>query len=162
LQRYLVDKQDDDNFLKVDLATSLLETEGNNLSEEQKDILGTVKKINVVAYPLKTGKQADYETEKQSVKTIIASEEYKTLSTMTRDNMNITLKYMGEETAIDEVIVFASDDEKGFAVFRLLSDDMRPDQMLKLVNSLESGDLDLNKLSGIGKMFGDTMDIEIE
>ena len=37
LQRYLVDKQEDDNFVKVDVAASLLKTESNNLSQEELD-----------------------------------------------------------------------------------------------------------------------------
>ena len=64
-----------------------------------------------------------------------------------------TLKYLGEEDAISEIIVFASDDEKGFALFRLLGDNMRPDQMIKLMNSIEKGDLDVSKLSSIGGLF---------
>jgi len=153
LQRYLVDKQDDDRFLKVDIATSLFLAEENNLSQEQRDILNTIKKINVVAYPLKSGKEADYESEKAIIKGIINQEKYKTLGSMKSKDMQFTMKYLGEETAIDEVVVFASSSEKGFGIFRLLCDDMRPDQALKLMNSMESGDLDLSKISGIGEMF---------
>ena len=61
LQRYLVDRQDDDSFLKIDIAASLLQTDNNNLSQEEKDVLKTVKKINVVAYPIKGENTADYE-----------------------------------------------------------------------------------------------------
>ena len=63
-----------------------------------------------------------------------------------------TLKYLGEEDAIDELIVFASDSEKGFAVFRLLGENMRPDQMMTLMSSIENGDLDLSKFSGLGDL----------
>lgn len=155
LQRYLVDKQDDDRFLKVDVATSLFMAEENNLSEEQKDILNTIKKINMVAYPVKSGNEADYENEKAKVKDIINQEQYKTLGMVKSKDMQLTMKYLGEETAIDEVIVFASSSDKGFGVFRLLCDDMRPDQALKLMNSMENGDLDLSKISGIGDMFSE-------
>ena len=69
--------------------------------------------------------------------------------------MHMTMKYVGKETAIDEVIVFASSSEKGFGIFRLLCDDMRPDQALKLMKTMERGDLDLSKLSGIGEVFSE-------
>ena len=39
LQRYIVDRQDDDSFLKIDIAASLLQTDSANLSQEEKDIL---------------------------------------------------------------------------------------------------------------------------
>ena len=64
-----------------------------------------------------------------------------------------TLKYVGEEDAIDEIIVFASDDEKGFALFRLLGDNMEPAKMIKLMNAIEKGDVDVSKLTSIGKIF---------
>jgi len=153
LQRYLVDKQEDDRFLKVDIATSLFQNDENNFTEEEKEILNTIKKINVVAYPVKSGDIAEYESEKAVVKGIIDQEEYKTLGSVKSKDMHMTMKYVGEETAIDEVIVFASSEEKGFGVFRLLCDDMRPDQALKLMKTMERGDLDLSELSGIGDMF---------
>ncbi|WP_339702006.1 DUF4252 domain-containing protein [uncultured Marixanthomonas sp.] len=150
LQQYLVDKQDDDKFLKVDLATSLLQNENSDFTQEEKDILATVKKINVVAYPLKGENITDYQTEKDKVKSILAEEKYKTLLKMGSNNRGATLKYTGEEDAIDELIVFASDEERGFAVFRLIGDKMRPDKMMKLMNSIDNGDINIDQLSGIG------------
>ena len=64
LQRYLVDKQDDDNFLKIDIAASLLQTDSSTLTQEEKDILATVKKINVVAYPIKDNNNENYDAER--------------------------------------------------------------------------------------------------
>ena len=153
LQRFLVDKQEDNRYLKIDLATSLLQSDQSNFSEDEQAILNSVKKVNVVAYPVKNGNVEEYKAEKAIVKEILAQEKYKTLSSIKSNGMHITLKYLGEEDAIDEVIVFASSEEKGFGVFRLLCDDMRPDQILKLMNSVQRGDLDISKLSGIGDIF---------
>lgn len=153
LQKYLVDKQDDDKFLKVDLAASMLQPDDSTLTEEQRDILNTVKKVNVVAYKIKDGNTAEYETEKAKLASIMNQEKYKTLIKYGSNNRGATLKYLGEEDAIDEVIVFASDSDKGFAVFRLLGENMRPDQMIKLMNSIDNGDIDVSKLSGIGELF---------
>ena len=153
LQRYLVDRQDDDSFLKVDIAASLLQTDSNSLTQEEKDILATVKKINVVAYPLNGDNDAQYEVKKQELKDILNQDKYKTLMKFGSNKRGAILKYLGEEDAISEIIVFASDDEKGFALFRLLGDNMRPDQMIKLMNSIEKGDLDISKLSSIGGLF---------
>jgi len=153
LQRYLVDKQDDDKFLKVDVATSLLQSDSNSFTQEQKDILETVKKVNVVAYKIQNDNLAEYETEKEKLASIMNQDKYKTLIKFGSNNRGATLKYLGEEDAIDEVIVFASDVEKGFAVFRLLGENMRPDQMIKLMSSIDNGDIDVSKLSGIGELF---------
>jgi hypothetical protein len=152
LQKYLVEKQDDDAFLKIDIATSLLQTEGNNLSQEEKDILETVKKINIVAFPIKDSNEADYSTNMAEAKNILKQEKYKTLMKFGSNNKGATLQYLGEEDAIDELIVFASDSNKGFAVFRLLGDDMRPDQMIKLMSSIDNGDIDMSALNSIGDL----------
>lgn len=155
LQKYLVEKQDDDKFVKMDIAASLLQGRNSNFTQEEKEILSTLKKVNVVAYPIKENDTADYEKEKQELKSILDQEQYKELTRIKRNDWDATLKYTGEEDAIDEVIVFASDDRRGFAVFRLLGEDMRPDQMLKLMKSAERGDLDVSKLEGFGEIFKD-------
>lgn len=153
LQKYMVEKQDNDKFLKVDIATSLIDNKSNNLTQEAKDILKTIKKINVVAYPIKNDDSLSYEVEKEEVIKILNNENYKTLIRFGSPSRGATVKYVGEDDAIDEFIVFASDEEKGFTVFRLLGDNMKPDQMLKLMNSVEKGDLDISQLNGIGELF---------
>ena len=155
LQKYLVEKQDDDKFVKMDFAASLLQGRNSNFTQEEKDILNTIKKVNVVAYPIKENDTADYEKERAELKAILDQEEYKELTRFKSNEWNATLKYTGEEDAIDEVIVFASDNNRGFAVFRVLGENMRPDQMLKLINSAERGDLDVSKFESFGEIFKD-------
>ena len=153
LQRYIVDRQDDDSFLKIDIAASLLQTDSANLSQEEKDILKTIKKINVVAYPIEEGNVSAYEVKMQVLKTILDQDRYKTLMKYGSNKEGAMLKYVGLEDAIDEIIVFVRNDEKGFALFRLLGDDMRPEQMIKLMTAIEKGDVDISKLNSIGKIF---------
>lgn len=153
LQKYLVEKQDDSKFVKIDLATSLLQGKNSNFSEEEKEILKTIKKVNVVAYPITNGDTADYKVEKMELESILEQPQYKDLTRIKSNDWNAQLKYTGEEDAINEVIVYASDNERGFAVFRLLGENMRPDQMLKLMNSAERGDFDLSAFSGLGDLF---------
>ena len=153
LQRYIVDRQDDDSFLKIDIAASLLQTDSANLSQEEKDILKTIKKINVVAYPIEEGNVSAYEVKMQVLKTILDQDRYKTLMKYGSNKEGATLKYVGLEDAIDEIIVFVRDDKKGFALFRLLGDNMRPEQMIKLMTAIEKGNLDISKLNSIGNIF---------
>ncbi|MCF6307194.1 MAG: DUF4252 domain-containing protein [Flavobacteriaceae bacterium] len=153
LQRYLVDRQDDDAFLKVDIAASLLQAKDADFSQEEKDILATVKKINVVAFPLKGENVANYEVKKKELKDIINQKQYKTLMKFDSNNKGAVLKYLGEEESIDEVIIFVSDDEKGFALFRLLGKNINPAQIIKLMNSIEKGDMDISSLKSIGNIF---------
>lgn len=153
LQEYLVEKQDDSKFVKVDLPSSLLDTKQSDLDAEQKEILKTVKKMNVVAYPIKDGNDTEYQSEKKKVKTILDHEKYQLLSKMNFGGTSVTLKYVGEEDSIDEVIVLASDDTKGFAVIRLLGNNMRPEKVMELMSSMDKNGADLTQLSSVIGMF---------
>ena len=87
------------------------------------------------------------------MKDIIDQEQYKMLMKYGSNKQGATLKYLGEEAAIDEIIVFASDYEKGFALFRLLGEKMKLAKMIKLMNAIKKGDLDVSKLESIGNIF---------
>lgn len=52
-------------------------------------------------------------------------------------NGNVTVNYLGEEDAIDEVVIFGSDNEKGFAVVRVIGENMNPANILKLTQELK-------------------------
>lgn len=155
LQKYLVQKQDDPKFMKVDIPPSLLEGTSSNFTPEEREIFNTIKKVNVVAYAIKEDDTAEFELEKKELESILAQDQYKELTRIKSNDWNATLKYTGEEDAIDEVIVFASDNNRGFAVFRLLGENMRPDQMLQLMKSAERGEMDFSQLNGLMKGFKD-------
>ena len=152
LQEYLVDKQEDNNFVKVDLATSLLYAEEDKLSIEQKDVLKTVKKINVVAYPIKDN-EAEYKAERTKILDILSQERYQTLLKVGSNKQGVTLKYLGEEEAIDEVIIYGNDNEKGFIVFRLLGKDMKPGDMIRMIETMDKDNINLSALEGIEALF---------
>lgn len=44
LQKYIVEKQNDNDFITIDLPSSLILTENNNLSEEQLETVKSIKK----------------------------------------------------------------------------------------------------------------------
>lgn len=152
LQEYLVDKQEDDAFVKVDLATSLLYAEENKLTAAQKKVLKTVKKINVVGFPLKDNAD-EYNLERKKIKDILAQEKYQTLMTMGSNKQGMSLKYVGEEDAIDEMIVYGNDNERGFIVFRLIGDDMKPEDMIRMLETMDKDNVDLSAFETIEALF---------
>jgi len=158
LQKYLVDKQSDSQFIKIDLPTSLILTDDIELSVDQLEVLETIKKINIVAFPIKGESLESFNLEKDKIINLLAQEKYQTLLRFGSNKTSASLKYVGEEDAIDELIVFVADEERGFAIFRLLGNDMDPEKMIKLMKSVEQGDLDLQQFQGIGGLFGDVND----
>ncbi len=155
LQKYLVEKQDDSKFVKMDIAPSLLEGRSSHFTPEEREVLNTIKKINVVAYPITHGDTVEFKKEMEELEKILAQEEYKELTRMKSSKWKATLKYTGEEDAIDELIVYASDNDRGFAVFRVLGENMQPDRMLQLFKSAEKDDLDFSKFVPLENMFKD-------
>lgn len=160
LQSYIVEKQEDNRFLKIDLATSLL-GKIDSLPQDQKQVLASIKKINVVAYPKKQGTQQDYDTQTARLSLIFGQEKYQELVNFKTKAQKISLMYLGSENTIDEVIVYASDNQTGLAVFRLLGKDMKPSDVIKLSEMIESGNLDLSSLTGLQDVFYPNVDMKI-
>ena len=61
------------------------------------------------------------------------------------------IKYLGEEDAIDEVIIYGSSDDKGFAIIRVLGNDMNPAHLVQLVKVIQNADYDSSNLGEIGE-----------
>lgn len=154
LQKYMVEKQDDSNFVKMDIAGSLFQKSGD-MKEESNESLKTIRKINVLAYPIQENDSINFEKEKSELTNILESENYKTLIYLNSADRKASLKYIGEEDAIDELILYGSDNTQGFAVLRILGEDMKPADMYQLMKSIQSGDINISQFPGFEKTFKD-------
>lgn len=143
LQEYYVENQNSQQYLAFDLPASLLTGENSKLNAEQKATLETIKKVNVLGFPLKDGNKELYEAEKTKLTEILKADKYQQLMRYGGGNRKAELYYLGEEDAIDELIIFGSDDEKGFGIARVTGNDMNPEAMIRLLKSFEKGELDV-------------------
>lgn len=155
LQEYYVANQENSDFILVDVPTSLISDDTKALDEEQKRVLKTIRKINIMAYPLKDSTTTAFEGEKAKLISILEGDNYEQLMRGSSDMGNMRLYFKGEEEAIDEVIFFGSEDSRGFVLARLLGDDMNINDMMKLAQSMEAGDVDVSKFEGVMDVFGD-------
>jgi len=153
LQKYFVDHQNDADFIAIDFPTSLLDTKKTNLTEEEQKSLERVKKINLLALQLKDSIDKDrYTSENHKIAAILDNEKYQTLMRFGSNGTKGVLKYLGENADIDEVIVYANNSQKGLALVRVLGDDIKPQNIIKLVNAIEKERLDLSQLQkALGK-----------
>ena len=53
-----------------------------------------------------------------------------------RNSQTLSVKFLGEDDAIDEVIIFGSDKELGFALVRVLGSNMDPAKMMQLAQEI--------------------------
>ncbi|MDT0678044.1 DUF4252 domain-containing protein [Autumnicola musiva] len=154
LQEYYVENQQNKEFLALDVPANMF-TNSGSLDEEQRATLQTVKKINLLAYPVKKG-NADIETEMAKLEEILKDEKYQLLIKYGSGDRKAEVYFTGDEDAIDELIVYGYDTSKGVGVARLLGENMNPGELLKLMKSMKEGDLNVEGLSAIGDVFMDS------
>jgi hypothetical protein len=152
LQKYIVEKQNDNDFITLDIPSSLILTDNNNLNEEHLKTIKSIKKVNVLALQLKEDNKARYEIEKERVKSILSNDKYETLMKYGSNDMGATLMFTGDVDAINELIIFASDEEKGFGLFRVIGDKMNPSQVVKLMDNVNSNNFDFSFMNNLGSL----------
>lgn len=158
IQEYYVENQEDSKFVALDIPTSLL-ANNENLNAEQLETLETVKKVNVLAYPLKEGKN-EYEKEKLQLQEILKNEKYQLLMKYGSGERKAEIYFTGDEEAIDEFVVFGFDDTRGMGLARILGEDMNPENLMKLIRSFEKGDLDFSGLEGMAEIFNAKVEVK--
>ncbi|PHR72914.1 MAG: hypothetical protein COA67_04210 [Lutibacter sp.] len=136
LQKYYVDSNENTDFISLDIPVNVLSLKTEDASAEIKETLKSIKKVNFLGYQLKEDNIVEYKIEKQKIKEILKNPKYQDLFSM-GGKQSVQVKFLGEEDAIDEVIVFGSDKEKGFALVRVLGNNMDPSKMMALAQELK-------------------------
>ncbi|MFO8145921.1 MAG: DUF4252 domain-containing protein [Gillisia sp.] len=152
LQQYYVANQENKQFVAIDVPASMF-TSSESLSPEQKVTMETIKKINLLAIPKKTENLQKIEDEQIKISEILKNEKYQLLIRYGGGDTRMEIYYTGDEEAVDEIIVYGFDEDRGMGLARVLGDDMNPGDILSLFRSLEKGDIDMDGLKGITSMF---------
>lgn len=152
LQSYLVDASGKEGYFTGDIPVSSVLTPKSEVSEETKEVLSSIKKINVV-YLQKTADNSDqYEAEKAKLKAIFKDNStYKSLGKMKAKGMNVNVYYAGNTDAVDEVVAFGYSNEAGVGVARLLGENMNPSKIMEILNDVQM-EGNANGLGPLGKI----------
>ena len=137
LQQYYVDSKENVEFMSIDLPASILQLKDAEVSEDVKTTLKTIKKVNFLALQISETNKELFDSEKVKVKEILKNPKYKQLMRMNFGKGNVSVNYLGEEDAIDEVVIFGSDSEKGFALVRVIGEKMNPSEILKIAQEIK-------------------------
>lgn len=140
LQEYYVDNSENPNFLKLDIPTSVLNLKEADLTDAQRDALESFQKLNILAFKKTSDNSDAYHTEMENVKTILKNDKFNELMKVSTGMGKASVQYMGDDDAIDEVVIYGSSDDKGFALVRVLGDDMNPAHLMELIKALEKSD----------------------
>lgn len=157
LQQYYVANQSNKEFIAIDVPASMLTNVGK-MNEDQRKALESIKKINVLAIPKNAENQVKIESEKENIFNILQDEKYQLLMKYGGGESRVEVYFTGNDEAIDELIVYGFDTNRGMGIARVLGDKMNPGEIMSLMSSLEKGDLDLDGLSGLTNMFIDKVE----
>ncbi len=151
LQSYLVDASGKEGFFTGDIPVSSVLSAKADVSDNVKETLKSIKKINVAFLKKTEDNDTAYETEKAKLKNIFKdNNDYKSLMAMKAKGMNVKVYYTGATDAIDEVIAFGYNKEAGVGVARLLGENMNPAKIIEMMNSVN---MDEGGLNGLSNMF---------
>ena len=153
LQRYFVDNQETKNFISQDIPLSMVKVDQSEFTEEQKEAYKSVSKLNFLGYKANENNAEELQAEIETVKTILSDSKYKDLMAFNDKGNKIVVKYIGDDDEADEVVVFGSSKEMGFAVVRVLGDNMSPDKMVTLIGAMQKADVDENQIQDIMNFF---------
>lgn len=153
LQRYFVDNQETKNFISQDIPLSMIEIDKSAFSEEQKEAYNSVSKLNFLGYKADENSAEEFKAEIETVKAILSDSKYKDLMEFSDKGNKISVKYIGDDDEADEVILFGSSKDMGFAVVRILGNDMSPDKMVTLVSAMQTANVDENQIQDIMNFF---------
>ena len=142
LQRYFVDHQESKNFITQDLPISMLNIDDSKLTAEQKEAYKSVKRLNFLGYKANETNAEIFNSELAKVKTILKSEKYNDLIDFTYQGAKVSMKYIGNDEEADEIVLFGSSSDVGFAIVRVLGDDMSPDKLMTLGSVFKNSDID--------------------
>ncbi|OIQ37834.1 MAG: hypothetical protein BM563_07760 [Bacteroidetes bacterium MedPE-SWsnd-G1] len=140
LQKYFVDSQGSSEFIALDIPASIVSLKEEDASEETIETLKSIKKINFLGYQITEENTEAYKAEQQKVKEILKNPKYEDLIRLGGEGKTLVVKFLGEEDAIDEVIFYGADKELGFALVRVLGDDMEPAKMMELAQQVNIDD----------------------
>lgn len=146
LQKYFVENSEKKNFIALDVSASIINSDKTNLTAEQKTALGSFEKMNVLAFKLDKSNQKEYEIESQKVTQILNNEKYQSLMKVGSGRDGASVSFVGDENHINEFVFFAKRKENGFAVVRILGNDMNPNNIMNMISLLKSSNINLDQL----------------
>ncbi len=153
IQTYFVDHQELPEFLSLDVAANVIDFSNANLSKEEQEAYQSVRKLDVLAYKLSESNKGTYQQELDKAKAVFANNKYEELMEFKDKELNVKINAVGTGDTVDEFIILASSNDIGFTIVRVLGDDMRLEELLKLTDKMQNADVDKGQLKNLMEMF---------
>lgn len=146
LQKYFVENSEKKGFIALDISSSILSTDKTKLTAEQKTALESFDKMNIIAFQINDKNKDSYEAESAKVSQILKGETYQELMKVGSGKDAASISFVGDEDNIGEFVLFAKRKDNGFAVVRILGNDMNPNNIMTMLSVLKTSKIDLEQL----------------
>ena len=91
----------------------------------------------------------EFQKEKANITAILKNGKFTELMKMNTRYGKASVRYLGDDDAIDEVIIYGDSEDKGLMLVRVLGKNMNPAKLVQFMNALEKSDY---KGEGLGKI----------
>ena len=150
LQKYFVENQEKPGFVSIDVSPTILNIDKTKLSAEQNKALATFEKMNVLAFKIDEKNKNQYTAEKKKVVEILKDTiNYKQLLKFGSGKEGVSISFVGDENHINEFVIFGNQQESGFAVVRVLGNDMKPEDAMTMLTVLQQSKIDMKQLQAL-------------
>jgi phage repressor protein C with HTH and peptisase S24 domain len=123
------------------------------LSETEIAALKSFEKMNILAFRTDSTNSVGYEEEIKEVKTILKDESYQQLMKAGSGNDGAAIYFVGDDDEhIEEFVVLVGKKENGFAVVRVLGNDMNPTHIMNMLSLLQKSQVNLDQLKPLQQL----------
>ena len=152
LQRYYVEKTEDADFLVFNLPIQLESFFVDSLEAPAQKTLQSVEKINMLLFKADSSKASKMGQEIERVQKILGQDRYQELMSFQIENRKGGMFMEGKLEAIDEGIFWFAGPEEALVVVRLITNQMNPQELVSLLNSLDYEKLNENLKQQLGPL----------
>ncbi len=153
IQTYFVDHQELPEYLSLDVSAKLIDLSKVNLTKEQEEAYNSIHKLDVLAYRINDENLPAYQTELDKAKKVFKNEKYEELMEFKDNGISFKINTIGNDDTVDEFLILANSKTMGFSVVRVLGDNMKPEQLVKLVTEIQNADVDGTQLNQLFEYF---------
>lgn len=154
LQTYYVDNELAPGFTNLDIPVSMLKIDETTLTKTQKEAYESIEKLSLLAFVADETNTETMNLELAKVQAILKQTKYEEL--MRGGNSTdgkFIVKCIGDGDNVDEFILFGNSNESGFAIVRVLGDDMNFSKIMELSTVFNESDVGSEQLEKITKFF---------
>lgn len=153
LQKYFVEKSENKDFTVLDVTPNILNIEKTKLSSNEKEVLKSFEKVNILTFKADDKNKTQFEAEKKKISSILKDKKYESLIKVSMGKDGAEFKCVGKDEHIDEFILYGNRAENGLAVIRITGDDMNPTAVLEMLKLMQKSKIDVEQLKPLQELF---------